>query len=165
MLPRGHRRRGRNHNLPVPLRQKDLAAHIFRAPVAQWIEQWFPKPLVGGPTPPGGTKHSTQKGRQCQTTAALSRISPPPRHCTLSPGNTFSAVKNAPCIGAMQPAPWDLGISNEGIRGIAWRENRVKLSVFPCRCASPLFRKPPPAAFFPFHEDHRRHSLSGRKRP
>ena len=33
-------------------------AEIKQAPVAQWIEQKFPKLLVGGSTPLGGTKQN-----------------------------------------------------------------------------------------------------------
>ena len=42
--------------------------HRFRGPVAQWIEQRFPKPLVGGSTPLRPT--SISKGPRAQRTTA-----------------------------------------------------------------------------------------------
>ena len=36
-----------------------LDLFLLFAPVAQWIEQWFPKPLAGCPIHPGGTIKSS----------------------------------------------------------------------------------------------------------
>src|SRR5207248_11101784 len=51
-----------------------------RAPVAQGIEQWFPKPRVAGSIPAGGTISFRRRSEPCSTAVPHHPPPPPPPH-------------------------------------------------------------------------------------